>query len=129
MDTVGLLIMIILWAVAAAQLTALLVRAWSRRHGTRSRLAGALVALDAAVLLAVVRALAPPPGAAITGWAVAAALFGIGVAGLVLRWRRLPWLAPRRADRPSRGRSGRVGGVVAAGVHLAVGAAVIMVLA
>jgi len=46
--------------------------------------------VDAVVLLALVRALFPPPGWASWLWVAAVVAVGVGVAGLVARWPRLP---------------------------------------
>ena len=47
-------------------------------------------AVDAVVLLALVRAVAPPPGLWSWAWVAAAGVVGLGVAHAALRWSQLP---------------------------------------
>ncbi len=86
-----MIIGIVLWVLAAAAVIWFVARAWSpgpllvtgRGQVARS-------GVDAVVALALVRALAPPPGLAVWLWVAAALAVGVGAAGLVLRWRTLP---------------------------------------
>ena len=52
-------------------------------------------AVDSIVILALVRALAAPVGLWSWAWVIAVAIVGFGVAGAALRWRSLPWHAPK----------------------------------
>jgi hypothetical protein len=96
-------VVIMLWLGAAGLVGWQLVRAWS--HGrfaaqTRRDLVGSTV--DAAVLLAAVRAIAPPPGLLSWLWVAAVVALGTGVAGVILRWPRLSWTRPDRHPSPGR---------------------------
>jgi len=66
----------------------------TRVLGARERDQVVRSGVDAVVALAAVRALFPPPGWASWLWVVAAVAVGLGVAGLILRWRT--WPASRR---------------------------------
>jgi len=52
-------------------------------------------AVDSIVVLALVRALAPPLGPWSWVWVLAVAAVGFALAGAALRWRTLPWDAPK----------------------------------
>ncbi|NUJ88664.1 hypothetical protein HOW07_11655 [Plantibacter sp. MCCC 1A11337] len=52
-------------------------------------------AVDSIVILALVRALAAPVGVWSWAWVIAVAIVGFGLAGAALRWRSLPWHAPK----------------------------------
>lgn len=56
--------------------------------GDRSRLVRS--AVDAIVMLAIVRALFPPPGWGSWLWSVAVVAASLGVAGVIVGWRRHP---------------------------------------
>ena len=86
-----MIIAIVLWLLAGAGVVVFVARAWS---------VGPLVAkgrgqlvrsgVDAVVALALVRALAPPPGLGVWLWVLAAAAVGFGAAGVIVRWRTVP---------------------------------------
>jgi len=69
----------------------LLLRARSiGRLAAADRAALVRAAVDAVVVLALVRAVAPPPGIWSWVWVVAAGVVGFGVARAALRWPHLP---------------------------------------
>jgi hypothetical protein len=105
------------WLLAAAMVAVWLCRTWSPRRG-RARTRAVLITsgTDAVVILAAVRAIAPPPPAWAWLWLVAAALVGVGLAGAVRRWPALPWREPK----PGRAAGART---AAAGERTAVGGA------
>jgi hypothetical protein len=109
------------WLLAAAVVALWLGRTWSPR-AARARTRATLVTsgVDAVVILAVVRAVAPPPAAWSWLWLVAAALIGVGLAGAVRRWPTLPWRERSAGERSA------VAGTV---VYAAVGAGLLAVLA
>ena len=77
--------------VAVYAVVVLLLRARaSGRWAASDRAALVRPAVDAVVLLALVRALAPPPDSWSWVWVAAAGVVGLGVAGAALRWPRLP---------------------------------------
>jgi hypothetical protein len=76
-------------AVYAVAMLLLRVRA-SGRWAATHRAALVRSAVDAVVVLALVRAVAPPPGPWSWAWVAAAGAVGVGVAGVVLRWPHLP---------------------------------------
>lgn len=78
-------------AVGAYAVVVLLLRTRSTgRLAAADRAALVRAAVDAVVVLALVRALAPPPGIWTWVWVVAAGVVGIGVALAALRWPHLP---------------------------------------
>jgi hypothetical protein len=77
--------------VAGYAVVALLLRARPNgRWAARDRFALVRAAVDAVVLLAVVRAVAPPPGLWSWVWVAAVGVAGVGVARAALRWPHLP---------------------------------------
>jgi hypothetical protein len=78
--------LVALYAVVALLLRARPTGRWVA--GDRSALVRA--AVDAVVLLALVRAVAPPPGPWSWAWVAAAGVVGLGVARAALRWPHLP---------------------------------------
>ncbi len=92
---------IIIWLGAAGMVAWQLLRSWSsRRFAARSRRDLVSATVDAAVLLAVVRAVVPPPGLLSWVWVVAVVALGAGVAGAALRWPQVGWTRPDRKDSP-----------------------------
>jgi len=76
--------------VAAYAVVALLLRARpAGRWAATDRSALVRATVDAVVLLALVRAVAPPPGLWSWAWVAAAGVVGLGVARAALRWPRL----------------------------------------
>lgn len=86
-----MIIAIVLWLLAAVCAAVFVARAWSLRPLTATG-RGKLVrsGVDAVVVLALVRALAAPPGPGVWLWVAAVAAVGVGVAGLISRWRTVP---------------------------------------
>jgi hypothetical protein len=115
---------IVVLVVAAAVVTAQVLRAWSVRFAARDRYALVSATVDAVVVLAAVRAVAPPPVALSWLWVAAAGAVGFGVAGAILRWPALAW-TPAAGD--GAGRSRRRAALAA--VYAAVGAGLLVVLA
>ena len=77
--------------VGAYAVVVLLLRTRSAgRLAAADRAALVRSAVDAVVVLALVRAVAPPPGIWSWVWVVAAGVVGIGVARAALRWPHLP---------------------------------------
>jgi len=77
--------------VALYAVVALLLQARpTGRRAAADRSALVRAAVDAVVVLALVRAVAPPPGLWSWAWVVAAAVVGLGVARAALRWPHLP---------------------------------------
>jgi hypothetical protein len=77
--------------VAGYAVVALLLRARQvGRWAAGDRFALVRAAVDAVVLLALVRAVAPPPGLWSWAWVAAAGVVGLGVARAALRWSHLP---------------------------------------
>jgi len=77
--------------VGAYAVVVLLVRTRSTgRLAAADRAALVRAAVDAVVVLALVRAVAPPPGIWSWVWVVAAGVVGFGVARAALRWPHLP---------------------------------------
>lgn len=122
-------LIIAVWLLCAAMVILWLARTWSPgRVRARTRATLITAAVDAIVILAVVRAIAPPPPAWSWLWVVAAALVGVGVAGAIGRWPELPWRAAdpeRRAGRRTTDRRAIAGTVV----YAAVGAVFLVALA
>jgi hypothetical protein len=112
---------IVLWIIGAAMVAAFVARAWgwsgrlwpktrrSAADATTNERSGASpgsggqgrpqlvrAGLDATVALALVRALAPPPGWGSWIWVAGAVAVGVGVAGAILRWGSL---SPARTGR------------------------------
>lgn len=86
-----MIIGIVVWALAALGVSLFVARSWSR--GALSATGrGQLVrsGVDAVVGLALVRALAPPPGLGVWLWVAAAVAVGVGAAGVVLHRPALP---------------------------------------
>jgi hypothetical protein len=86
-----MIIAVVLWLLAAVGVVVFVARAWSLRALTTTG-RGKLVrsGVDAVVALALVRALAAPPGPAVWRWVAAAGAVGMGVAGVLLRGRAVP---------------------------------------
>jgi hypothetical protein len=86
-----MIITVALWLLAAVCVVVFVTRAWSLRPLTTTG-RGKLVrsGVDAVVALALVRALAAPPGPGVWLWVAAAIAVGMGVAGVLLRWRTVP---------------------------------------
>ena len=77
--------------VGAYAVVVLLLRARSTgRRAAADRAALVRAAVDAVVVLALVRAVAPPPGIWSWAWVAAAGVVGLGVARAALRWPQLP---------------------------------------
>ena len=77
--------------VGAYAVVVLLLRARSTgRLAAADRAALVRAAVDAVVVLALVRAVVPPPGIWSWVWVVAAGVVGLGVARAALRWPHLP---------------------------------------
>lgn len=93
---IEILIPAVVALVVAWVLALQVVRAWSTGHWAatdRHRLV--VDAVDSIVILALVRALAAPVGVWSWAWVIAVAIVGFGLAGAALRWRSLPWHAPK----------------------------------
>jgi hypothetical protein len=83
--------LVIAWFVALQT-----VHAWSPgRWAATDRHRLVVDAVDSIVILALVRALASPVGVWSWVWVLAVAITGFGLAGAALRWRSLPWHAPK----------------------------------
>lgn len=136
-----LIITIGIWLVAAAQVAAWLSRTWSPRLG-RARTRAVLIksGVGAVVVLAGVRALAPPPAAWSWLWLILSALVGVGLAGAIRRWSALPWRDPKRESKrdPDRDpkdvskpapRGGERAAIAGTAVYVAIGAGLLAVLA
>lgn len=84
-------------ALVIARFLALQVaHAWSTgRWSATERYRLVADAVDSIVILALVRALAAPVGVWSWAWVIAVAIVGFGLAGAALRWRSLPWHAPK----------------------------------
>ncbi|AZH82740.1 hypothetical protein EAO79_07395 [Plantibacter sp. PA-3-X8] len=94
------MIEILIPAVVALGVTWILalqiVHAWSTgRWAATERYRLVVDAVDSIVILALVRALAAPVGVWSWAWVIAVAIVGFGLAGAALRWRSLPWHAPK----------------------------------
>jgi hypothetical protein len=77
--------------VGAYAVVVLLLRTRStERLAAADRAALVRAAVDAVVVLALVRAVAPPPGIWSWVWVVVAGVVGFGVARAALRWPHLP---------------------------------------
>lgn len=119
-------VLIVLWLGAVALVAWQLLRAWSsRRFAARTRRDLVSATVDAAVLLAVIRAVAPPPGLLSWAWVAAVVALGAGIAGASLRWRRVGWTRPGRKDSDRR----RAAGAVLTLAYACLGAALLVVLA
>ncbi len=117
---------IIIWLGAAGLVAWQLLRAWSSgRFAARSRRDLVSATVDAAVLLAVVRAVVPPPGLLSWVWVVAVVALGAGVAGAALRWPQVGWTRPGRKDSARR----RSATAVLTLAYACLGAALLVVLA
>lgn len=91
--------MIVIGAVVVvAMLIALLLTTWTTGPmAAKARLPALRSVLDAVIAMALVRQLLPWTSATSWLWAVAAAVVGLGAAGVVLRWREQPWLSAKTA--------------------------------
>jgi DMSO/TMAO reductase YedYZ heme-binding membrane subunit len=117
---------IVLWLGAVALVAWQLLRAWSgRRFAARTRRDLVSATVDAAVMLAVIRAVAPPPGLLSWAWVAAVVALGAGIAGAALRWRRLGWTRPDRQNSERR----RAAAVVVSLAYAGLGAVLLVVLA
>ena len=86
-----MIIGIVVWVLAAVAVALFVARAWSRGAlAATGRGPLARSGVDAVVALALVRALAPPPGLGVWFWVLAGVAVGVGAAGLILRRRSLP---------------------------------------
>ncbi len=78
------------WAVAVYAVVLLVLRVRTTgRFAADDRAVVVRAAVDAVVVLALVRAVAPPPGVGAWAWVLAAGAVGGAVAGAVSRWPRL----------------------------------------
>lgn len=83
--------LVVAWIIALQ-----VVHAWSTgRWAATERYRLVVDAVDSIVILALVRALAAPVGLWSWAWVLAVAIVGFGLAGAALRWRSLPWHAPK----------------------------------
>ncbi|WP_433556806.1 hypothetical protein ACQPWY_32765 [Pseudonocardia xinjiangensis] len=97
------LVGIVVWSASAWYVGAQVLRAWSRgTYAAPDRLVLISSTVDAVVILAVVRAVVPPPGLLSWAWVAATAAVGAGIAGAVLRWPALGWAVPDTDGRPAR---------------------------
>jgi hypothetical protein len=88
-------IAVVVGLVALTMVGSQVLRAWSRgRHTATNRYVLVSSTVDAVVMLALVRAVQPPPVPLSWVWMAAAGAVGLGVAGAVLRWPELGWSAP-----------------------------------
>lgn len=118
---------IALWLLAAALSALWLGRTWSERsYHARTRATLITSGVDVVVALALVRALAPPPGIWSWLWLPAAAIVGLGLAGAIRRWSSLPWRLPKGAESGPQPTGKAIAGAVA---YAVVGAAMVAVLA
>lgn len=93
---IEILIPTIVALVVAWMLALQVVHAWSTgRWAATERYRLVVDAVDSIVILALVRALAAPVGIWSWAWVIAVAIVGFGLAGAALRWRSLPWHAPK----------------------------------
>lgn len=114
-------IAIVVGLVALVMVGSQVLRAWSRnRYAATNRYVLVSSTVDAVVMLALVRAVQPPPGLLSWVWVAAAGAVGLGIAGAVLRWPELGWTNP--------GSSARRGAVRAA-IYAGVGTGLVAVLA
>jgi hypothetical protein len=118
------------WLFAALMIGNQVLRAWSRgAFAAPNRYALVSSTVDAVVVLAVVRAVMPPPGLFSWVWVIAAVGVGIGIAGVILRWPTLGWDAPNTENAPTSRASRPTVRAVLAGVYAVVGAGLVVVLA
>lgn len=93
---IEILIPTIVALVVAWILALQVVHAWNTgRWAATERYRLVVDAVDSIVILALVRALAAPVGIWSWAWVIAVAIVGFGLAGAALRWRSLPWHAPK----------------------------------
>lgn len=93
---IDILIPAVVALVVAWVLALQVVHAWSTgRLAATERYRLVVDAVDSIVILALVRALAAPVGVWSWAWVLAVAVAGFGLAGAALRWRSLPWHAPK----------------------------------
>jgi hypothetical protein len=119
-----------LWLFAAMMIGNQVLRAWSRgAFAAPSRFVFVSSTVDAVVVLAFVRAVAPPPGLLSWAWVIAAVGVGIGIAGVILRWPTLGWDTPSTENTPTSRASRPTMRAVLAGIYAAVGAGLVVVLA
>lgn len=123
------LVGIVVWLVTAWYVGAQVLRAWSRGpYAAADRVVLVSSTVDAVVILAVVRAVVPPPGLLSWAWVAATVAVGVGIAGAILRWPALGWAAPDTDGRPSR-RARYPGRRALLAVRAGVGACLVVVLA
>lgn len=84
-----MIIAAVFWVIGAVAVALFVGRAWSLGP-LRAKTRGQLVrsGVDAILVLAIFRALLPPPVWASWLWVLAAVAVGVGVAGVILHWRR-----------------------------------------
>lgn len=119
------LVQIAVWALTVYCVGQHVGHGWSRGRGAApDRYALVRSGVDAALVLALVRAVLPPQGdLAWLSWVWVAAVVGVGVgvAGAILRWPTLPWRARREARSQRRA-------AASAGAYAVFGLAVLAVL-
>ncbi|MGK9149238.1 hypothetical protein KXS11_16510 [Plantibacter flavus] len=129
-----ILIPAVVFLVVAFFVGVQLSRAWSTgRWAASDRYHLITSAVDSIVALALVRAVATPVGVWSWVWVVAVAAVGFGIAGAALRWRDVPWHAPKPkrtldadgVEQESTGPSNPRGRQTMAGAYALVGAAVV----
>jgi hypothetical protein len=118
------------WLFAAVMIGNQVLRAWSRgAFAAPTRFVLVSSTVDAVVLLALVRAVVPPPGLLSWAWVIAAVGVGIGIAGVILRWPTLGWDTPSTENAPTSRPSRPAMRAVLAGIYAVVGAGLVIVLA
>lgn len=131
---IEILIPTIVALVVAWILALQVVHAWSTgRWAATERYRLVVDAVDSIVILALVRALAAPVGIWSWAWVIAVAIVGFGLAGAALRWRSLPWHAPKpKRSLDERGATVETaveprtrGRQVLSGIYAVVGAAIV----
>jgi uncharacterized membrane protein YeaQ/YmgE (transglycosylase-associated protein family) len=93
---IEILIPVVITLVIGWFLALQLLHAWGTgRWAATERYRLVADAVDSVVILTLVRALAAPVGIWSWAWVLAVAVAGFGLAGAALRWRSLPWHAPK----------------------------------
>jgi hypothetical protein len=119
-----------LWLFAVVMIGNQVLRAWSQgAFAAPDRYALVSSTVDAVVVLALVRAVMPPPGLLSWAWVIAAVGVGIGFAGVILRWPTLGWDTPRTEDAPTSRPSRPTMRAILSGIYAAGGAGLVVVLA
>jgi hypothetical protein len=111
--------------VALAMVTGQVLRAWSVRFAAPDRYVLVGSTVEAVVVLAAVRAVAPPPVPLSWLWVAAAGAVGFGIAGAVLRWPTLGW-TPSGEDGSGGGVARRRAALAAGYAAIGVGALVVL---